>query len=354
MRARVLHLHFQTYDKLRRLKKEAEADGARRVAKRIHAITLNHDGLSSGEIAGLLDAPRSKVSQWLSDYEQFGLEALLEGQRPGRPGQLTKQQQVQLEDIIDSGPQAWGFLSGVWSAPMVGRIMTEEFGVRYSARHVQRLLHQWGFSVQRPRRLLLRANPREQNRWRRYTYPRLKKNAAQKGKLVFEDEASFRQDSTLYRTWLRVGQQPLVPVTGARQSAKIFGCVEVYDATFVYGSDEVFNGRTYVDFLDGKMAPRFYQRGRNVIYIQDNASYHKEAAVQEWFAANRQWLEVQSLPPYSPEFNAAEPLWHHTRVQGTHNRCFKDRQEILDSLRRVFRDMQRHPESISGYLRPFQ
>ena len=53
-------------------------------------------------------------------------------------------------------------------------------------------------------------------------------------------------------------------------------------------------------------------------------------------------------------FNAAEPLWHHTRVQGTHNRCFKNRQEILESLRRVFHDMQRHPESISGYLRPFQ
>lgn len=180
MHTRLLHLHFQTYDKLRRLKKEAEADGAHRVAKRIHAITLNHDGLSSGAIAELLDAPRSKVSQWLSDYEQFGYEALLEGQRPGRPGQLTKPQQVQLEDIIDSGPQAWGFLSGVWSAPMVGRIISEEFGIGYTARHVRRLLHEWGFSVQRPRRKLMRANPQAQNRWRRYTYPRLKKKPPNK------------------------------------------------------------------------------------------------------------------------------------------------------------------------------
>ena len=187
-----------------------------------------------------------------------------------------------------------------------------------------------------------------------YVSPLEKNTAEQRGKLVFEDEASFRQDSTLYRTWSRVGQQALVPVTGARQSAKIFGCVEVYDATFVYGSDEVFNGRTYVDFLDGKMAPCFYRPGRKTIYIQDNASYHKEQEVQEWFQTNRKWLEVQPLPAYSPEFNAAEPLWHHTRVQGTHNRGFKNRQEILESLRRVFRDMQRHPEAISGYLRPFQ
>ena len=135
--------------------------------------------------------------------------------------------------------------------------------------------------------------------------PLEKKPAEQKGKLVFEDEASFRQDSTLYRTWSRVGQQPLVPVTGARQSAKIFGCVEVYDATFVYGSDEVFNGRAYVDFLEGKMAPCFYRPGRKVIYIHDNASYHKEQEVQEWMEANHRWLEVQPLPAYSPEFNGS-------------------------------------------------
>jgi len=151
-----------------------------------------------------------------------------------------------------------------------------------------------------------------------------------------------------------VGQQPLVPVTGGRESAKIFGCVEVYDATFVYGSDKVFNGRTYVHFLEKRMAPCFYRRGRKVIYIQDNASYHKEQEVREWFEANRKWLEVQPLPAYSPEFNAAEPLWHHTRVQGTHNRCFINRQEIMGSLHRVFHDMQRHPASITGYLRPFQ
>jgi transposase len=180
MQARILRLHYRTYDTLRRLKKEAEADGAYRVAKRIHAVTLNHDGMSSGEIAEVLDAPRSKVSQWLSDYEHHGFEALLEGQRSGRPEQLAEPQRVQLEDILDSGPVSWGFLSGVWSAPMVARVISEEFGIDYSARHVRRLLHEWGFSVQRPRRKLKRANPAEQNRWRRYTYPRLKKKPPSK------------------------------------------------------------------------------------------------------------------------------------------------------------------------------
>jgi len=151
-----------------------------------------------------------------------------------------------------------------------------------------------------------------------------------------------------------VGQQPVVPVTGERRSVKIFGCVGVHDGAFLYQRDSVFNGQTYVNFLEEKLARRFYRSGQKLIYIQDNASYHKEGQVWEWFAANRGWLEVHQLPPYSPEFNAAEPLWHHTRVHGTHNRSFKSADEIMESLTSVFGGIQRHPRQIMGYLRPFQ
>lgn len=146
----------------------------------------------------------------------------------------------------------------------------------------------------------------------------------------------------------------MVPVTGQRHSVKIFGAVAVDDGQFAYGRDRVFNADTYLHFLEQTMAPRFYRRGRRVIYIQDNASYHKDGQVWEWFGQNRRWLEVHLLPPYSPELNAAEPLWHHTRVQGTHNRYFQDEQEIVESLDQVFQSMQREPMQILGYLRPFQ
>ena len=175
MRARMLHLHFQTSQKLLRLRKEAEGEGQYRVAKRIHAVLLNHEGLSSGDIAAILQAPRSKVSQWLNHYEVFGYEALLEGQRSGRPGRLSEAERARLADILDSGPRAYGFLSGVWNSPMIGRVMHEEFNVQYTPRHVRRILDAMDFSVQRPKRVLARADPAAQSRWRRYTYPNIKK-----------------------------------------------------------------------------------------------------------------------------------------------------------------------------------
>jgi transposase len=85
MRARILDLHPGTVTKLLRLKKEAESDGVYRVARRIHAVLLNHDRYTSGEITTLLKASRARVSEWLKNYEQYGYEGLLEGYRPGRP-----------------------------------------------------------------------------------------------------------------------------------------------------------------------------------------------------------------------------------------------------------------------------
>ena len=175
MQPRVLKLHSMTAKKLLRLRKEAEAEGAYRVAKRIHAVLLNHEGYTSGQITAMLKTPRSRVSEWLKNYEQYGYEGLLEGHRPGRPASLITADRRVLADIVDSGPVAYGYLSGVWTSPMIAQVIQEQFGVAYHPGHVCRLLHQLGFSVQRPKRKLIRADAQAQDRWYRYTYPNLKK-----------------------------------------------------------------------------------------------------------------------------------------------------------------------------------
>ena len=48
---RLLHLHPATISRLTRLSKEAERDGAYRVAKRLQAVVLNSEGRTSGELA---------------------------------------------------------------------------------------------------------------------------------------------------------------------------------------------------------------------------------------------------------------------------------------------------------------
>lgn len=181
MKARNLKLHPQTIKKLTRLKREAEQDGEYRVAKRLHATVLNGQGQTSGEIALLLQSPRSRVSEWLANYETHGVTGLLEGHRTGRPCSLNLNQKEILTGIIDSGPVAYGFTSGVWTAVMIAQVIADEFGVAYDPRHVRRILDELDFSLQRPKRHLAKADPVLQNRWRRYIYPRIKKKPTRKG-----------------------------------------------------------------------------------------------------------------------------------------------------------------------------
>jgi transposase len=155
--------------------KRALRDGAYRVANRLHAVALNMEGKTAPEIARLLNVHRSKVSVWLCNWRDYGMDGMLEGHRSGRPALLSDAQRQELSDILDSGSVAYGFSSGVWTSPMVGRIIEEEFSISYHPAHVSRILHAIGFSVQRPRKTLAQAEKSAQDRWTRTKYPNIKK-----------------------------------------------------------------------------------------------------------------------------------------------------------------------------------
>ena len=73
------------------------------------------------------------------------------------------------------GPLAAGYFTDLWTCGRVGQVIAETFGVTYHVDHVGRLLHDLGFSPQKPRR---RARERDEaaiERWRREDWPRIKK-----------------------------------------------------------------------------------------------------------------------------------------------------------------------------------
>jgi transposase len=175
MAPRFINLHPRTIKKLKRLERESATDGSYRVSKRIRAVLLNHDQRTSGEIAHTLEAPRSKVSNWLKTFEEQGVEGLMEGQRSGRPSRLSDLQKILLCDIIDSGPIAYGLITGIWTSKLIAEIIEDEFGTQYHPCHVWKLLQEFGFTVQSPKRLLAKADDEKRQKWIRETYPTIKK-----------------------------------------------------------------------------------------------------------------------------------------------------------------------------------
>ena len=131
MKAIKVHGTKKKIRKLVELSKQAMREGAYRVANRLRAVAFNMEGKSAPVIAEILNVHRSKVSIWLQNWQKEGKDGILEGHRSGRPSCISQSQKRKLSEILDSGPVAYGFSSGVWTSPMVARVIEEEFSIAY-------------------------------------------------------------------------------------------------------------------------------------------------------------------------------------------------------------------------------
>ena len=172
--------NLRTLPRLKRLRQKAQTEKAARVVPRLDAIMLSLQKQTSGRIAQFLQADRTRVHDWISNWNHHGIEGLLEGHRSGRPSELSEANVERIKDIVESGPVAYGLNTGIWTSPLVAQVIRDECGVEYHPGHVRRLLKQFGFSVQRPTTQLVQADPHRRNRWIRYTRPNLKKKPPQK------------------------------------------------------------------------------------------------------------------------------------------------------------------------------
>ncbi len=154
----------------------------------------------------------------------------------------------------------------------------------------------------------------------------------------FQDEARFGQQGTLTRVWAPVGSRP----RAVRQTQ--------YDYLYVLGACCPSTGQT-VGLLSphlntGVMNVFFEQFVKevdpqiHVVLIWDGAGYHKSSELK--LPAN---VTAIPLPPYSPELNPMENLWHYLRSHYWSNRAYKDydalRQAGCDAWQRTCLDAER-------------
>lgn len=175
---------YQTRKYVRELKDllvKCEQENNLRIWKRVRSVLLYLNHKRPEEITEILNVGLKSVYRWLNRYNEDQVEGLYEGCHTGRPRGLTEVQLERLEEILDSGPIAYGLTTGVWTCPAIQHLIEEEFGVCYHHDHVRKILHRLGFSVQRPVKKLALAKPELQQKWIRKTYPELKKSAGRRG-----------------------------------------------------------------------------------------------------------------------------------------------------------------------------
>ena len=141
----------------------------------MRAMVLLEQGWSQAEIARRLGVTQGAVSQWKSGYRRDGPQALKAVPHPGPKPKLSARQREQLGRLLLKGARAHGYRTELWTLKRVVELIRKRFGVRYDPSGVWHVLHNMGWSPQKPER---RARERDEEtiaQWRKKDWPRIKK-----------------------------------------------------------------------------------------------------------------------------------------------------------------------------------
>lgn len=136
------------------------------------------------------------------------------------------------------------------------------------------------------------------------------------------------------RTWAPRGQTPVVVHSCSWDKLSISGALAYrwdgkrsrvyFDVT--PGS---YNSSKLIDFL--KQLKRHF-RGTPVILVWDNLAAHKSIALKTFIHEQRDWLDMEHLPPYASDLNPVESLWSNIKGQELANQSADHLGQVADGV----------------------
>lgn len=301
-------------ERLERLEKNAAK------ARRMRIVILAIQGYTAPAIAMSVGLSRRICQRWVYRYNELGIEGLEDLRTNHLAGSLTPEQQTEFRKRLEAGPKPEDKVCTLRGNDF-RRILREEFGVVRALSHVYNLLHQLGYSCLKPRPRHYKSDIKKQNEFIKALPDRLKdiaQNHPNKTlRIYFEDESRFGQQGCLTQVWASKGSRPTAIRQTEFQYLWVLGaiCPETGHAEGLISpclNTEVINA-----FL--KQLSLEIPRDEHMVLIWDQAGFHTSKKLQlPWN------ITIIELPPYSPELNPAENLWHYFKSHAWANQYYKD------------------------------
>lgn len=143
--------------------------------RRRQAMHLLDAGQHLSAVARQLHCAKSSVSRWQDAYRRKGDNGLRPVPIPGRPCRLSLAQKRALAATLLKGALAQGYRTDLWTLERIAQLIRKRFRVQYHPNHVWWLLRGMGWSSQRPERRALQRDEPTIARWKRETWPHIKK-----------------------------------------------------------------------------------------------------------------------------------------------------------------------------------
>lgn len=159
---------------------------------------------------------------------------------------------------------------------------------------------------------------------------------------------------TITRCWTRIGQQRVILTPGVRAAKRWnWGAVNPVTGQTV---SVIHHRRNNVGFRRLLAAiSRAYELPthpqRKVILYVDNDRAHKAKAVRQLLEKHDNRIQLEWLPPYSPELDPQEDVWRHMRRRVTHNHYFEHMDALLEAVKQFHQELESDPDQVLRLLK---
>jgi transposase len=333
-------MFVQNHHTLEELQQLTKALTKKRIWLRYQAVVLAKQGHSAPEIARALGCSRRAVQTWVDQYNKGGIPALQERPHTGRPPRLAGPDVLRFQARLEAGPTPEDGIC-TFRCQDLRRILEEEFDVTLRRQAMYDLLHRLDYRSLMPRPQHEQANPEVQEFFKEIVVEQIDAIAEahpdQEVRTYFQDEARFGQKGTITRVWARRGSRP----RAVRQTGftSLYVLAAVCAATGAVSALIMPAWNTAVVNLFLEQFSRELPAGVHAVLIWDGAGFHTGAELV--VPSN---VSLIQLPPYSPELNPVENLWHYLRAHHWSNRAYRDydalQEEAVRSLCAVCEDTE--------------
>jgi transposase len=286
------------------LKALMDSDGNARTRKRAQAILLSSRGYTIDEISAITECHRVTVSRWIDQWQERGIDGLLENEGRGRKKSLTEAEEKQVLEWLKEDARS---ING-----LLGKV-EKSFGKKISSATLKRLFKRTGKVWKRVRASL--AGQRDEEEFRQCEQELVEHmEAAANGEidLFYLDQSGFGRTPYIPYAWQDRGSTIAVPCREGKR-INVMGMYSLMKGTLhAEITDKSITSARVVDFLGdfSKTVTKF------TVVVLDNASIHTAKAVyeklEEWEGRN---LYLYYLPTYSPELNVIEIVWRKIKYE---------------------------------------
>lgn len=312
--------------------------------RRLAVLRVVEGGERPSAVMDSMGFCRTSIYPWLEKYRDEGIDALVESIAKGPEPKLSDRQRQRVRRwILGKDPRQYGFDYGLWTRKLVQGLIQERMGIALGLTAVGRLLASLDITPQKPLRRAYERDPQAVQEWKDVVYPRLRARAKrQQARIFFLDEAGFQSDPPLRRTYGLKGHTPVVTTSGQRQAINVISAVNAQGAFWAVTYDGKLNADSFVVFLKNFMRAR----RRPVFLVLDGHPAHRAKAVQKYVQSLHGRLELHFLPPYAPDLNPDEFVWHHMKANGVSKKPLKRNESLRRRVERDLRDLTSNPALI--------